>query len=128
VIPIVEQWKVSFQTSSQDNMASLKALAANANKLATANDFAGALTICEQGIQSGEGNKFFPLVSMHGFCALSLGKYAKAEKSFVAAKLLEATPQMHQKNIKYLADTYAELGKWQQHGEEVIHLYNIAKE
>lgn len=109
-------------------MASIKALVANANKLAAANDFSAALTLCEKGLSTTEGNQFFPLVSMHGFCAMSLEKYVKAEKSFVAAKLLEANPQMHQKNVKYLADTYAALGQWQQHAEELSHLYRIAKE
>ena len=109
-------------------MASLKALVANANKLAADNDFTGAMAVCEQGMQTAEGSAFFPLVSMHGFCAMSLGKFSKAEKHFVAAKLLEAPPQLRQKNTKFLADTYAELGKWREHAEELTLLYNIAKE
>ena len=109
-------------------MASLKALVANANKLASGDDFQGALETCEQGMTSLEGEKFFPLVSMHGFCALSLGKYAKAEKSFLTAKGLEASPQMHQKNTKYLAETYEKLEKWSEHAAELAVLYGIAKE
>jgi tetratricopeptide (TPR) repeat protein len=109
-------------------MASLKAMVASANKLVAANDFAEALKICEQGLLTAEGNMLFPLVSMHGFCSMSLGKFAKAEKSFNAAKLLEGNPQMHQKNIKFLADTYLELGKWHEHANELTCLYKILKE
>jgi len=109
-------------------MASLKAMVASANKLASSDDFEGALNMCEQGIQTTEGSKFFPLVSMHGFCAMSLGKYVKAEKSFLAAKLLDANPQMLQKNTKFLADTYEKLEKWQEHARELTLLYHIAKD
>ena len=108
-------------------MSSLKSVLANVNKLAAANDFTTALSVCEKALETEDGRQFFPLVSMQGYCFLSIGKYEKAEKSFVMAKSLEAKPQLHQKNVKYLADTYEHLGKWKQHAEELKILYAIAK-